>query len=69
MLLAVERTLAGSIESGVLESYDQQVIGMPSALAGSMPGGMRVEGALYAVTAARWLIQQAVRGKDLPARH
>lgn len=66
MLLAVERTLAGSIESGVLEAYDQQVIGMPSALAGSMPGGMRVEGALYAVTAARWLIQQAVRGKDLP---
>ncbi|WP_331764304.1 hypothetical protein OG524_36935 (plasmid) [Streptomyces sp. NBC_01520] len=66
MLHAAERTLAGSIESGVLEAYDQQAIGLPSALEGSMPGGVRVEGALYAVTAARWLIQQAVRGKDLP---
>lgn len=66
MLRAVERTLAGSIDSGTLEAHDQQAIGMPSALEGAMPGGVRVEGALHAVSAARWLIQQAVWGQDLP---
>lgn len=66
MLRAVERTLAGSIDSGTVEAHDQQAIGMPSALEAAMPGGVRVEGALHAVTAARWLIQQAVLGQDLP---
>lgn len=66
MLLAVERTLAGSVDSGVLEAHDQQAIGLPSAIQDAVPGGVRVEGAFHAVTAARWLIQQAVHGTDLP---
>ncbi len=66
MLRVVERILTGSIDSGTLEAHDQRAIGMPSALEGAVPGGVRVEGALHAVTAARWLIQQAVQGQDLP---
>lgn len=66
MLRAIERVLARSVDSGAIEPHDQQAIGMPSALEGSMPGGVRVEGAMLAVGAARWLIEQAVLGRDIP---
>ncbi len=66
LLLTVERTLADSIDSGAIEAHDRQVIGMPSALINAIPGGARVEAAMHALTAARWLIDQAVHGRDLP---
>lgn len=66
ILLAVERTLADSIDSEIIEAHDHRATGMPSALADALPGGARVEGAMHAVTAARWLIEQAVQGRDLP---
>lgn len=65
MLLEVQRTLAGSIDSGVVEDHDHHVLGLPSGLQGAVPGGARIEAALHAVMAARHLVQQAVHGTEL----
>lgn len=61
-LLEVQRVLAESIVSGSIEEHDHQIVGLPSGVEGSMPGGARVEAALHAVMGARFLIQQAVFG-------
>ncbi|MEU9529664.1 MULTISPECIES: hypothetical protein [Streptomyces] len=49
-----------------MEDHDHHVLGLPSGLAGAAPGGARIEAALHAVVAARHLVQQAVRGTELP---
>nr|WSS66834.1 hypothetical protein OG491_00165 [Streptomyces sp. NBC_01175] len=66
MLMEVQATLASSIDSGVVEDHDHHVLGLPSGLAGATPGGARVEAALHAVVAVRHLVEQAVRGTELP---
>jgi hypothetical protein len=66
MLLEVQRTLADSIESGCVEEHDHHIVGLPSGVQDSTPGGARIEAALYAVKGARHLIRQAVEGKELP---
>jgi len=66
MLLEVQRTLAESVRCGQLEDHDHQIVGLPSGVGSSMPGGARVEAALHVVMAARHLIRQAVMGVELP---
>ncbi|MET9952411.1 hypothetical protein ABZ135_12805 [Streptomyces sp. NPDC006339] len=66
MLTEVERTLVASVDSGVVEDHDHHVLGLPSGIEGAAPGGARIEAALHAVMSARHLVQQAVRGKELP---
>lgn len=66
MLLEVQRTLAASVISGVVEEHDHHILGLPSGVEGSMPGGARVEAALHAVMGARFLIQQAALGTKRP---
>lgn len=66
LLLEVQRTLAGSIVSGCVEEHDHHIVGLPSGVESSMPGGARIEAALHAVMGARHLINQAVSGAELP---
>ncbi|MGW7825110.1 hypothetical protein ACWGLF_45660 [Streptomyces puniciscabiei] len=65
MLMTVQRTLTASVDSGVVENHDLHVLGLPSGIEGATPGGARIEAALHAVMAARWLVQQAVHGTEL----
>ncbi|MFJ8620887.1 hypothetical protein ACIRD4_34455 [Streptomyces clavifer] len=66
MLMKIQGTLVASIDCGVVEDHDHHVLGLPSGLAGAVPGGARIEAALHAVVAVRHLVQQAVRGTELP---
>ncbi|MFE9812445.1 hypothetical protein [Streptomyces sp. NPDC005548] len=66
MLLEVQRTIVASVESGCVEEHDHHIVGLPSGVEGTMPGGARIEAALHAVMGARHLVQQAAFGTELP---
>ena len=66
MLLEVQRILVDSIASGSVEESDHHIVGLPSGVEGSTPGGARIEAALHAIMGARHLIRQAASGAELP---